>query len=453
MASVTFDPPPFLLCVSNGLRTAWSVFSRSGWGALLLALLLVSISPAAAQVQSSVDPMAHDAAAVAERLDLTPVEALRHLRLQAASVAETDAIADRYADRLAGIAIEHRPDFRIIVRLTGTDPVPDRSVDLGGKRVAIVFQTGAATTRTGLVQAIASYQSTIRDSLLAPPGLGVDMRTGELVAVVSRRDIEREGADALRARLAALTRVPVRLRVVDQPVLDLGSIAGGTRMTGTRPGDAHRYLCTAGFAVTDGVRSALATAAHCPDTLTVRDPAGQNVDLPFVGQWGWGNQDVQINLTPGTLTPEFFVDTARTISRPVTGARGRAGLRAGDVVCHRGERTGYSCSVIELTDFAPAGDLCGGACLPTWTTVAGPSCKGGDSGGPVFLGTTAYGLLKGGSYRADGSCAFWFFMSTDYLPAPWRLLTAPATPSGGPALRGATTDGLYRTRAAIDDRK
>ena len=25
----------------------------------------------------------------------------------------------------------------------------------------------------------------------------------------------------------------------------------------------------------------------------------------------------------------------------------------------------------------------------------------------------------------DGRCAFWFYMSTDYLPDGWRVLTAP----------------------------
>lgn len=198
------------------------------------------------------------------------------------------------------------------------------------------------------------------------------------------------------------------------------------------PGDPQQYLCTAGFVVTDGTRTAIATAAHCPDTLRVRDADDREQVMPFGGQWGWGNQDVQVNVSAAPLAPTFFADTGRSISRPVTGAQPRAGVRAGDVVCHRGERTGYSCSLIELTDFAPAGDLCGGACLPTWTTVTGPACKGGDSGAPVFLGTTAYGIVKGGSYRADRSCAFYFYMSTDYLPTGWRLLTAsqPAPDDG-----------------------
>jgi hypothetical protein len=76
-----------------------------------------------------------------------------------------------------------------------------------------------------------------------------------------------------------------------------------------------------------------------------------------------------------------------------------------------------------MTDFAPAGDLCGGACLPTWVAVAGPTCGGGDSGSPVFARTTALGILKGGTYRPDGACVMYYYMSLDYLPAPWRLLT------------------------------
>lgn len=394
---------------------------------------MIVARPAAAQsppaaVQTRDAALAQDAGAVAERLGVSPDEALRQLRLQQASGPVTDELAERFAERVAGIAIEHAPAFRIVVRLTGDAPVPAETVDIAGERIEIAYVTGAAASHVGLVQAITAYQAAIRASLTDAPGLGVDQRTGELVAIVSRRDVAREGAEPLRARLAALTGVPVRLRVVDGSALDMAGegVAGGMRMMGGRPGDPRQYLCTAGFVVTDGARTALATAAHCPDTLRVRDAAGTEQELPFAGQWGWGNQDVQINLSAASLAPTFFADTPRTTSRAVTDARPRAGTRAGDVVCHRGERTGYSCSVVELTDFAPAGDLCGGACLPTWTTVAGPVCKGGDSGSPVFLGTTAYGILKGGSYRADRSCAFYFYMSTDYLPAGWRLLTAPA---------------------------
>lgn len=415
--------------------------SGVGWVlnvAAIAASLVTVVTPAGAQLvaapgrgvalQSTRAALEQDAGAIAELLHISPAEATRQLALQQASIPIADALATRFAGRIAGIAIEHVPDFRIVVQLTGDEPVEPEELDLDGERARIVYVTGARASHVELVQAITSYQAIIRASLIGAPGLGVDQRTGELVAVVSARDVAREGAVPLRDRLATLTGVPVRLRVVDETALDMAGegegLAGGMRMLGGVPGDPHQYLCTAGFVVTDGVRTALATAAHCPDTLRVRDAAGRQQVLAFGGQWGWGNQDVQINLSTVPLAPTFFADTARTMSRTVSGARPRAGTRAGDVVCHRGERTGYSCSMVELTDFAPAGDLCGGACLPTWTSVAGPACKGGDSGAPVFLGTTAYGILKGGSYRADGSCAFYFYMSTDYLPVGWRLLTA-----------------------------
>jgi hypothetical protein len=59
-------------------------------------------------------------------------------------------------------------------------------------------------------------------------------------------------------------------------------------------------------------------------------------------------------------------------------------------------------------------------CEPVWVSVAGPHCKPGDSGGPVFLGTIAFGIAKGGSSSA-GRCHFYYYMSTDFLPDGWSL--------------------------------
>ena len=406
----------------------WAFMLGAGGPAVAQSLAPPSPPPivAAAAVQSPEAARAQDAAAVAERLGVTVEEAIRHLHLQEASVPVTDAIADRFADRLTGIAVEHRPDFEIVVTLTGDAPVAEQIVDLDGSAVRVTFRTGAAVDHTGLVQAITAYQATIRASLIAPPGLGIDQRSGELVAVVSGRDVAREGAGPLAERLAALTHVPVRLRVVDQPALDMGGIQGGARVVGQVPGDTHRYLCTTGFVVTDGSRYGVATAAHCPDELTGRDADGHEQALRVRRAMGLGAiRTCRSMRARRPLAPLFFADTAKTIERPVTARAGVRATRAGDFVCHRGERTGYSCSLVELTDFAPAGDLCGGACLPTWVDGGGADLQGRrQRQSRCSSATTAYGILKGGSYRRDGSCAFYFYMSTDYLPSGWRLLTA-----------------------------
>lgn len=395
--------------------------------ATCLALLPVAARAQVPALENAAKARVRDAGEYARQFAVPQDEAERRLAAQEESVPATERLAATYRARLTGIVIEHTPRYRIAVYLTGDVAVPEQHIVAGGISVPVVFRTGARATRERAIYAMTYHQGAIRAALPDPPGMGYDPRTGALVLTVGTRDVPGGGA-ALEARLAAIAGVPVELRVIDRVDVDL-SPAGGARVVGTSPDDGKRYVCTTGFAVTDGARSAVTTAAHCVDTLDYAGPGGERVPLSFVGQWGWGYRDVQIEASADRLAPVFFADTAKTVLRGVDGARTRAATRAGDYVCHRGERTGYSCAVVELTDFAPAGDLCGGACLPTWVTVAGPNCKGGDSGSPVFSGTTAFGIVKGASYRRDGSCAFYFYMSVDYLPLGWSLLTTAAAPA------------------------
>lgn len=406
---------------------------------LLTVLLLLALVPGIAtaqHIETPAEAQARDAAEYARLFDVPQDEAVRRLAALDASVPITDAIEAKYRDRVAGISIQHRPDFRINVYLTGGDPIPGEQLQLGGMTVPVTFRTGALASRDKVVWAVTWHQAQIRAMFSRPPAMGLDPRTGELVVLITSGEAK-SGVEQWRKKVEAIAGVPVSIRVVDQVDVNLSAPPiGGARLEGNSPDDGKRYLCTSGFVVTDGTRYGIATAAHCLDQMSFIAPDHSEVPLTFVGQWGWGYHDVQIGTVPGPLAGLFFADTAKTIERPVTGMRTRDQTRAGDFVCHRGERTGYSCAVVELTDFAPAGDLCGGACLPTWVTVAGPTCKGGDSGSPVFSGTTALGILKGATYRPDGSCAFYFYMSVDYLPQPWSLVfdTAPALPSAQPPL-------------------
>ena len=402
---------------------------------ILLAALFLPLA-AAAQTSPAIETAAaartRDAGEYARAFGVAQDEAERRLAAQEESVPATDRLAAQYRARLSGIVIEHRPRYRIVVYLTGDAAVPEQRIVAGGMAVPVVFRTGARATRERAITAMTYHQGALRAALREPPGMGYDPRTGALVLTVGARAAP-DGPERIEDRLEAIAGVPVELRVIERVDVNL-SPAGGARVVGTAP-DGQRYVCTTGFAVTDGARTAMTTAAHCLDALTYAGPGGERVPLDYVGQWGWGYRDVQINAVSAagsaSLGPVFFADTAKALLREVSGARTRAATRSGDFVCHRGERTGYSCALVELTDFAPAGDLCGGACLPTWVTVAGPNCRGGDSGSPVFSGGTAFGIVKGASYRRDGSCAFYFYMSTDYLPAGWSLLTTGLPPAAG----------------------
>jgi streptogrisin C len=411
----------------------------------------VTLPPQAPVVtlEAPADALARDADEYARQFAVSPDEAQHRLAAQEDSVPATDALAEEFRDRLTGIVIEHRPVWRIVVVLAGETPVAERTIFAGGMTVPVIFRSGARATREQVVWAMTWHQPAIRALLRRPPGMGLDPRTGELVVTLGAADAAAAGgADALRDRIAAIAHVPVRISVIERIDRDL-DLAGGARIEGVEPGDGKRYRCTTGFAVSDGTRHGLTTAAHCADAMTYSDPRGGTVPLDFLGQWGWGYQDVQIGLSATPPAPTLYDDTAKTLERPVLAQRSRAATRAGDFVCHRGERTGYSCSLVQLTDFAPAGDLCGGACLPTWVAVAGPKCQGGDSGAPVFLGGTAFGMVKGGSYRPDGSCAFYFYMSLDYLPPGWTLLRAasPGVSISTSHSGGAATPAASRSSA------
>ena len=123
--------------------------------------------------------------------------------------------------------------------------------------------------------------------------------------------------------------------------------------------------------------------------------------------------------------------------------RNRDSTRVGDFVCHRGEKTGYSCATVEFVDYAPPGDLCAGPCPATWVAVRGPDCGKGDSGGPVFSGGIAFGLMKGASFASDEGCQLYYYMSTDYLPPGWTVAyeRAPQTINAS-----AVVDSVQATR-------
>jgi len=370
-------------------------------------------------VKTPAEALADDAAQYAAQFQVSVLEATRRLRAQQQSVKATDEIAKEFASRLAGISIEHSPEYRIVVLLRGTEPVADRSAS----GVPIVFQTGARTTRAQAIQAMRQHLIDLRTELPGARGAGYDQRTGEVVLLVPAADVDRFGADAIKNRAEQVSGVPVRIVINDLLEQNMG-VDGGGRVEGVSSVTGRRNVCTSGFAVTDGTRTGIATAAHCPDELTYYDKDGTTTTLPFVSQDGLAYRDVQINIAPEAAQPLFYADRGADSLRAVTTWRNRDSTRAGDFVCHFGESSGFSCAEVELTDYAPPGTLCGGPCEPTWVTVRGPSCVPGDSGGPVFSGDVAFGIAKGINRTPSGQCRFYYYMSTDYLPDPWRLMVS-----------------------------
>jgi streptogrisin C len=386
---------------------------------VLALLLLVWTAAAAGQpVETAEEALAEDAVQYAAQFGVMPEEALRRLKAQQDSVAATDAIANEFASRLAGISIEHAPGYRIVVLLTGTEPVADRTA----AGVPMIFRTGAKATQAQAIAALKQHLIDLRADLPGGRGAGYDQRTGEVVLLVSPEDAARYGIDAIRARAEQVSGVAVRV-VVNKLDEQNMAVDGGGRVEGASSISGRRQRCTTGFVVTNGEINAITTAAHCPDNLTYIDNDGNRTELPMIGSWGAAYRDVQINGSPDSPEARFYANRGAGSLRRLITWRNVASTRAGDFVCHYGESSGFSCALVQLTDYAPPGELCGGPCEPTWVTVDGPACIPGDSGGPVFSGEVALGIAKGLN-RSGDRCDFYYYMSTDYLPPPWRLLTA-----------------------------
>src|SRR3569833_46817 len=160
-------------------------------------------------VQTQAQALSEDAIQYAAQFRVAPAEALRRLKAQQESVAATDAIAREFAGRLAGISIEHGPEFHIVVLLTGSDAVAPRTRD----GVPILFVTGARATRAEALAALRKHLIDLRSDLPNARGAGYDQRTGEIVLLVTSADAERLGIDAIRTRAEQVGGEPVRVVV------------------------------------------------------------------------------------------------------------------------------------------------------------------------------------------------------------------------------------------------
>ena len=218
-----------------------------------LGLLLVGCAAAASAqaVQTQAEAIADDAIQYAAQFGVTPDEAARRLTAQQASVVATNAIAREFADRLAGISIEHAPEYRIVVLLTGSDPVADRSA----AGVPVVFRTGARATHAEAVAAMRKHLIDLRTDLPNSRGAGYDQRTGEVVLLVTSADAQRFGADAIRSRAEQVSGVPVRVVINELREANM-SVDGGGRVEGISSVTGRRSLCTTAFVVTNGETNA-----------------------------------------------------------------------------------------------------------------------------------------------------------------------------------------------------
>lgn len=387
-------------------------------------LLLIAVAQTAHSQELSVSEAASgdvrpiEVEHYAKNYSVTLSEAERRTKILSALAGESLPFHKEFSGRFAGIYIDHIPELRVVVRLTGKESVSPRTVLKGEGGIPVVFTTGAAATLEELESSVAVNRNKLFLKIPELEDIYADEKTGDIVLIVHADDIE---SKAYLSELPAISKLlghKARFKFYPVASEEMAYARGGA-LTST---------CTTGFAVREVTtnQKMILTAAHCQNDqayanyVTPGQPGYVTFPLNYIDEKNDTTHDVQWHIPSTGNTPlgEIYgTSTSDNQGRVILFSWGRQYIRIGQVLCQRGHASGYSCGeVVNKNASSKCGKL---PCGNTWVRLEGPdlACTRGDSGGPVFYQNSAYGMIKAASSRnpSPGACYGVTFMSVDFI--------------------------------------
>ncbi|HET8641744.1 MAG TPA: S1 family peptidase [Pseudonocardiaceae bacterium] len=229
------------------------------------------------------------------------------------------------------------------------------------------------------VPAPASARAVLESRLVPHSAVGVDPASGQVVLTIADAATGTDGLVSAARRYGSgvrIERVPGRFGTME------GHFRGGNGIF-----DPNLGTCTLGFNVTGGFA---VTAGHCagPGTYWYKENNGLPIG-PAVGS-SFPGDDFGLIRNDGEMRQRGDVQAYDAGIQDITGA---ATPSAGQSVCKSGRTTQRTCGTVLRTDVTvnyPQGAVFG---LVETNLCAAP----GDSGGPLYAGSTALGLTSGGT--------------------------------------------------------
>jgi hypothetical protein len=336
-------------------------------GGALASRSMAATGDAAAPSQALLE----DAGSYAARYKVSLDEAVRRLRLQLA-VGDLDAaLARDERESFAGLWIEHEPAFRVVIAFAHGSAAPKSLA--AWREGAGDGEVQVRSVRWSLAE-LEKHQLAARELAKA-----AQVRVDADINVPENR-VEIYALEDGRARLAgAGLAFPASVRVIG---------VGGLMRDFQLDGGAALTTCTGGFTVrTPDGEMGILTAGHCPD-----EQSAQGHPLPFRRDEVHDSYDVQWHSACGILDVSDNFNSGLGL-RDCSGTVHRNNQAIGQYLCKWGMVTQRTCGTIESKSFAPP------FFSATFVRVEPDSGRGadfGDSGGPWFVETRAFGITKGG---------------------------------------------------------
>jgi len=352
-------------------------------------VLLVGTAPAsAAPILGTPGPIVPTAEAIRSDVDMYRAmfnvsEATARLEIdEGQRVGELQVELEGKYPEFAGLWIEHSPYQVVVATARQRSERVAAAVDAAHlSHVELRVMPRSLTELLTLLDAVRASK--------VPTDVSVNLRENRVDARTASRA-------TMLASLAATARADEALSVVEVAQLARPAVS----LWGGLGGASNNWSgCPSGFTVrkTGTTTDGFFTAGHCGNVLSY-----QGVNLPFQGDWFSGNSDSQWHTAPGFTVTDTFQYSNAGYQRYVESERFWDQIVAGEQVCKYGPAGGYGCGTVETRYLAPS-------YIPnaTATYVRVKNCDydlaiPGDSGGPVFSYTRAYGLVSG--YEDDIFC-------------------------------------------------
>lgn len=358
------------------------------------------VLPATGAVEPT-PPELEDLTTIATSEGLPLDEAVARYGWQQAFSAAVERVSAAYPHRFAGSAMTTDGALDAVggeLRFTGAVP-RDLGEVVGAVPAAISVFGGQLRSREGIERAVerahhAAVGAAAGDSVSSE----FDEATDEVVVTVyssdatslqdAEGDRQRVGAAATLAlasdpvvedpTMTSSRRPGLRVELSEPYAVGNDTIRGGALLGGS---SSSSFACTSGWPVNrlNSTQKGLVTADHCPDNMSY---SGRSV-LTWRSKIPDNGGDVQYMSSTETVGSAFYyaVGEYRTIT-------GRGNPSTDQTLCKFGRTSGNSCDTVRDT-FTCRDNYC------NLVSMDNREAAPGDSGGPWYYGSTAYGIHSG----------------------------------------------------------